>query len=153
MSLITLSVYRQWYMYSRVSMNVCLCHSETIRQFCPVSFTLYVRRVVTHSVYVLTDVCWRCVINTCFYKKCDVYVFGPMCVWDLRALYKSLIQVFDFKANGGSSGGWAGGKMLQPPSLLSGPCHVYVCISLFGIFLLSSSPSMIYCLFQFMFSW
>lgn len=46
------------------------------------------------------------------------------CVWDLRALYKSLIQVFDFKANGDSSGGWIGGKMLPtpPPPLRAMPC-------------------------------
>lgn len=93
-------VHRQWYM------NVCLCHSETIRQFCPVN--------ETSSDSVLSTSWLRLF-------KCNVYMFGPMCVcvWHQWSLCKWLIQVFDFKANGDSSGGWAGGKMLHlPPSSL-----------------------------------
>ena len=46
-----------------------------------------------------------------------------VCVWHQQSLCKWLIQVFDFKANGDSSGGWAGGKMLHlPPSSSLGLC-------------------------------
>lgn len=108
------------------------------------SFVLSMRRVVNLFCLCLD---WRAL------ALCDkdfinvLFTCLAQCVWDLQALYKSLIQVFDFKANGDSSGGWDGGKMLHS-SPLSGPCHVLIFISLFGVFfLLSSTLPMIYCLF------
>lgn len=100
MSVIILSVNR------RRNVNVCLCHSET-RQFCPVS--------QKSSDFVLSA-SWLTCAGRCVKKTFPMWCLHvwPQCVWDLRALYKSLIQVFDFKANGDSSGGWAGGKMLRP---------------------------------------
>ena len=123
-------------------MNVCLkCHnSVTIRvSIVPVSFILY---VISISIVMHTVVCpaW-CSLNclrpcTMSCVHCLSQHIGDLQV--LVTLYnKSLIQVFDFKANGGSSGGWGGGKMLPPHPTLSGPCpcfrFAFVCLFLFFI--------------------